>query len=75
MLWSVPFHSYEDNSTFQTKAECQNILTLTCDLTAQTPSKYSVHYLALVLVDGVHYGYATRFNPIADSKSLHTQLL
>lgn len=66
-LYTVKYKTYEDNSTFQTKAECQNILTLTCDLTAQTPSKYSVHYLALVLVDGVHYGYAMRFNPIADT--------
>lgn len=75
MLWSVPFHSYEDNSTYRTIAECQNILTLTCDLTDQTRSKYNVHYLAQVLVDGVPHGYTTRFKPIADSKSLHTQLL
>lgn len=75
MLRPVLFHSYEDNSTYQTKAECQNIPTLTCDLTAETPSIYSLHYLAQVLVDGQNYGYTTIFKPIADSKGLHTQLL
>lgn len=75
MLGFAFFYSYEDNSTYQTKAECQNIPTLTCDLTAETPSIYSVHYLAQVLVDGQQYGYTTRFKPIDDSKRLHTQLL
>lgn len=74
MQWSVSLHSYEDNSKFKTKAECENIPTTTCDLTVETPSDYNVEYVAQVLVNGRHYGYPTRFKPIAHSKSFHTQL-
>lgn len=63
--------SYKDYSQFETKAECENIFTLTCDLTNETALDYNEHYLAKVLVNGQLYGYSTRFKPTAHSKMLH----
>lgn len=63
--------SYKDYSQFETKAECENIFALTCDLTNETALDYNEHYLAKVLVNGQHYGYSTRFKPTAHSKILH----
>lgn len=62
--------SYKDNSQFETKADCQNILTLTCDLSNETALDYNEQYLALVLVNNQLHGYSTRFKPTAHSKSL-----
>lgn len=72
---SVPFHRYDDNSMYKPIAECQNIIALTCDLTAQTKLDYNEHYMARVMVGDQLHGYTMRFKPIAHSKSLHTHLL
>ncbi|CAB1429127.1 unnamed protein product [Pleuronectes platessa] len=67
VLYSVQYQRYAGEQ-FQMKPECQNISTLTCDLTAETPSVPDVHYNAKVLGNGRMIGRTiTRFKPIAET--------
>uniref|UniRef100_A0A087XL16 Interleukin-22 receptor subunit alpha-1-like n=1 Tax=Poecilia formosa TaxID=48698 RepID=A0A087XL16_POEFO len=49
------------------KMECQNITSLSCDLTAETPSVYDVYYKAKVMVNGSCHGITTSFNPLRNT--------
>lgn len=61
-----------DDQDYLIKDECQNITSLSCDLTAETPSVYDVYYRAKVMVNGTCYDITTFFKPLRDSKTLHT---
>lgn len=65
-------HYSDVEKQFKIKEECQNIIALTCDLTAETPSVPDVQYQAQVYVNGgLLHRTTNRFKPIADSKNLH----
>lgn len=40
---------------------------LYCDLTAETPAVYDVHYRAQVFADGSNHGQTKDFKPVAAS--------
>ncbi|XP_071782742.2 interferon lambda receptor 1 [Centroberyx gerrardi] len=63
--YTVQYWSDAKDQQHQTKLECQNITALSCDLTAETPSVFDVHYNAQVLANGRVYGRSYRFKPIA----------
>lgn len=56
---------------YQIKEGCQNITALSCNLTAETPSLYDVHYRAQVYGNGRFHGRTNSFKPLADSKNLY----
>ncbi|KAK7887069.1 hypothetical protein WMY93_026690 [Mugilogobius chulae] len=57
----------KDGGEFKRKAGCQNITELFCDLTAETPAVYDVHYRAKVEADDVDYGQTIKFKPVAET--------
>ncbi|XP_074539392.1 interferon lambda receptor 1 [Halichoeres trimaculatus] len=68
VLYSVWYKSDVGNGTYRMKKECQKITALSCDLTAETPSIYDVHYEAKVFFanDSTH-GRTIRFKPLAET--------
>ncbi|KAK7887068.1 hypothetical protein WMY93_026689 [Mugilogobius chulae] len=60
-------YSDKDGGEFKRKAGCQNITELFCDLTAETPAVYDVHYRAKVEADDVDYGQTIKFKPVAET--------
>ncbi|KAM4567537.1 interferon lambda receptor 1 isoform 1-T2 [Fundulus diaphanus] len=77
VLYSVQYWR-DDEKQYWIKHECQNISHLSCDLTAETPSVYDVHYRAKVMVNGSCLDVTTFFIPFRDTVlgppllSLHT---
>ncbi|XP_035991142.1 interferon lambda receptor 1 [Fundulus heteroclitus] len=77
VLYSVQYWR-DDEKQYWIKDECQNISHLSCDLTAETPSVYDVHYRAKVMVNGSCLDVTTFFVPFRDTVlgppllSLHT---
>ncbi|KAI4811455.1 hypothetical protein KUCAC02_014364 [Chaenocephalus aceratus] len=69
VLYSVRYWSDEDDQIVQIKKECQNITDRFCDLTAETPSVYDVHYRAQVFSNGSIRGHSLnhKFKPIAET--------
>ncbi|CAJ1062753.1 interferon lambda receptor 1 [Xyrichtys novacula] len=67
VLYSVKYWSDVQGQPHMTKMECQNITALSCDLTAETPSIYDVHYKAQVCANGRDHGSTIRFKPLADT--------
>lgn len=67
VLYSVDYQIDTDSSKFIQKADCQNISSLTCDLTSVTPAVYDVRYRARVKVEGMVYGYTNTFKPVAET--------
>ncbi|XP_061676899.1 interferon lambda receptor 1 [Syngnathoides biaculeatus] len=65
VFYSVQYKRYEDGETYQEKRECQNIIALNCNLTAETPSLPDVYYQARVYANGQVHGCSKRFKPIA----------
>ncbi|XP_017279181.1 interferon lambda receptor 1 [Kryptolebias marmoratus] len=57
----------DDQDQYHIKRECQNITRLSCNLTAETPSKPYIHYMAKVMVNGSCVGITTRFKPLRDT--------
>ncbi|XP_060906101.1 interferon lambda receptor 1 [Labrus mixtus] len=69
VLYSVKYWSdAKEDQPYQMKVDCQNITALSCDLTAETPSVYDVHYRAQVYVNGSVHGRTTSFKPLAHTK-------
>ncbi|KAM9724503.1 interferon lambda receptor 1 [Menidia menidia] len=63
VLYSVQFHrDYEQH--YHLKQECQNITSLSCNLTAETPSAHDVYYRAKVCVSGRACNCTTSFMPL-----------
>ncbi|XP_038132273.1 interferon lambda receptor 1 [Cyprinodon tularosa] len=77
VLYSVQYWR-DDEEQYWIKHECQNITHLSCDLTAETPSVYDVHYRAKVMVNGTCMGITKSFTPFRETVlgpphlSLHT---
>ncbi|KAK5892004.1 hypothetical protein CesoFtcFv8_012428 [Champsocephalus esox] len=69
VLYSVRYWSDEDDQIVQIKKECQNITDRFCDLTAETPSVYDIHYRAQVFSNGSLRGHSLnhKFKPIAET--------
>ncbi|XP_065814138.1 interferon lambda receptor 1 [Labrus bergylta] len=68
VLYSVKYWSdAKEDQPYQMKVDCQNITALSCDLTAETPSVYDVHYRAQVCVNGSVHGRTTSFKPLAQT--------
>uniref|UniRef100_A0A096M2K9 Interleukin-22 receptor subunit alpha-1-like n=1 Tax=Poecilia formosa TaxID=48698 RepID=A0A096M2K9_POEFO len=66
VLYSVQYWRGDDQNYLK-KMECQNITSLSCDLTAETPSVYDVYYKAKVMVNGSCHGITTSFNPLRNT--------
>ncbi|XP_076016984.1 interferon lambda receptor 1 isoform X2 [Genypterus blacodes] len=67
VLYTVQYCSDATKQLYQPKAECTNITTQSCDLTAETPSVTYVRYMAQVLANGRGHGRTIAFKPIADT--------
>ncbi|XP_061531673.1 interferon lambda receptor 1 [Phycodurus eques] len=65
VFYSIQYKSYDEGETYQNKSECQNIIALNCNLTAETPSLPNVYYMARVYANSQFHGCTTRFKPIA----------
>ncbi|TNN02183.1 hypothetical protein fugu_009670 [Takifugu bimaculatus] len=64
--YSVEYKKHADGEKYRKKAGCQNITTLLCDLTEETPAIRDGHYWARVFVNGELHGCTkTRFTPLA----------
>ncbi|PWA20618.1 hypothetical protein CCH79_00011543, partial [Gambusia affinis] len=66
VLYSVQYWRGDDQD-YLIKDECQNITSLSCDLTAETPSVYDVYYRAKVMMNGTCYDITTFFKPLRDT--------
>ncbi|XP_017165128.1 interferon lambda receptor 1 [Poecilia reticulata] len=66
VLYSVQYWRGDDQN-YLIKKECQNISSLSCDLTAETPSVYDVYYRAKVTVNGSCHDITTFFKPLRDT--------
>ncbi|XP_027869138.1 interferon lambda receptor 1 [Xiphophorus couchianus] len=66
VLYSVQYWRGDDQH-YLIKDECQNITSLSCDLTAETPSVYDVYYRAKVIVNGSCPDITTSFKPLRDT--------
>ncbi|XP_030606500.1 interferon lambda receptor 1 [Archocentrus centrarchus] len=64
LLYTVEYKSDEKNQSYQIKEDCQNITSLFCDLTAETPVVQDVFYYAKVTVNDRSHGSTTRFKPL-----------
>nr|XP_015805539.2 interferon lambda receptor 1 [Nothobranchius furzeri] len=66
-VYSVQYLHYNDEGQFRIKEDCQNIRTLSCDLTAETPSVDQEYYFARVMSKGRSIGITTKFHPFRDT--------
>ncbi|XP_031642465.1 interleukin-22 receptor subunit alpha-2-like [Oncorhynchus kisutch] len=64
VLYSV--HYKRHGEPYKPKIECQNITTLSCDLTAETPYIYQNSYYAEVFADSHSLGRTALFKPLRD---------
>ncbi|XP_034731016.1 interferon lambda receptor 1 [Etheostoma cragini] len=67
VLYSIHYWSDAKEEAKQIKEECQNITSLSCNLTAETPSVPDVHYWAHVFSNGSLLYRTNRFKPIAET--------
>uniref|UniRef100_A0A8C7TAS0 Fibronectin type-III domain-containing protein n=1 Tax=Oncorhynchus mykiss TaxID=8022 RepID=A0A8C7TAS0_ONCMY len=65
VLYSV--HYQRHGEPYKPKIECQNITTLSCDLTAETPYIYQNSYYAEVFADSHSLGRTALFKPLRDT--------
>ncbi|XP_041726996.1 uncharacterized protein LOC121557223 [Coregonus clupeaformis] len=65
VLYSVQYKGYGE--PYKLKIECQNITTLSCDLTAETPYIYQNSYYAQVFGNSHSLGHTAMFKPLRDT--------
>ncbi|XP_055760121.1 uncharacterized protein LOC129837737 [Salvelinus fontinalis] len=65
VLYSVHYKRYGE--PYKPKMACQNITTLSCDLTAETPYIYPNFYYAEVFANSHSLGHTARFKPLRDT--------
>lgn len=59
---------YRYGEPYKLNMACQNITTLSCDLTAETPYIYQNSYCAQVFANSHSLGHTALFKPLRDSK-------
>ncbi|XP_031676784.1 interleukin-22 receptor subunit alpha-2-like, partial [Oncorhynchus kisutch] len=65
VLYSVHYKRYGD--PYKLNMACQNITTLSCDLTAETPYIYQNSYCAQVFANSHSLGHTALFKPLRDT--------